>query len=113
VTFAPKLNRRLDLEERVVTPDGSGGFSTAWQKLGTLPAQLLARSGRERFIGGRVVSGTSFRITVRAAPFGAVSRPRPDQRFRDGARTYAILAVAESNKSDLYLECWAEEGKVE
>jgi len=113
VTFAPKLERRLDLEDRVVTPDGSGGFTTSWQTLGTLPAQLIARTGRERFIGGRVVSGTGFRITVRAAPDGAPSRPKPDQRFRDGDRIYAIQAVAENNKSDLYLDCWAEEGKLE
>ncbi len=92
------------------TPDGSGGFQLSWQKLGSLPAQVLSRSGRERLIGGRAVSSMAYRITVRAAPVGASSRPKPDQRFRDGARIYGIVAVSENNKSDLYLDCWAEEG---
>ncbi len=110
MTHPPHLDRRLDLEDRVTTPDGAGGFEISWVKLGVLPAQVVSRSGRERLIGGRSVSTTAFKITVRAAPFGSVSRPKPDQRFRDGARTYAILAVAENNRSDLYLDCWAEEG---
>lgn len=92
------------------TPDGSGGFELSWVKLGTLPAQVLSRSGRERLIGGREVSSMAHRIIVRAAPVGAASRPRPDQRFRDGTRIYGIAAVSENNKSQLYLDCWAEEG---
>lgn len=113
MSFTPKLDRRLDLEDRVETPDGSGGFTVSWAKLGTLPAQVSVRSGRERPIGERNVSSVSYRILVRAAPVGAAARPRPDQRFRDGARFYSIVAVAENNTSDLYLECWAEEGKGE
>jgi len=113
VSFSPKLDRRLDLEDRVETPDGSGGFDVSWTKLGSLPAEVISRTGRERFIGGKGVSSLAYRITVRAAPEGAASRPKPDQRFRDGGRIYSILAVAESNKSDLYLYCWAEEGKGE
>jgi len=48
---------------------------------------------------------------VRGAPVGAASRPRPDQRFREGDRVFAILAVSEFDATGRWLECWAEEGK--
>ena len=110
MSFQPTLNRRLDLEDRVVTPDGAGGFTVSWSKLGVLPATVRPRTGTERTIGGRTVSRTGFRITVRAAPVGAPSRPKPEQRFRDGTRVYDIRAVSENSESALYLDCWAEEG---
>ncbi len=110
MSFQPSLNRRLDLEDRVMIPDGAGGFAVSWSKLGTLPAMIRPRTGSERSIGERTVSRTGFRITVRAAPDGAPSRPKPEQRFRDGTRVYDIRAVAENSESALYLDCWAEEG---
>lgn len=109
----PKLNRRLDLEERITIPDGAGGFDVTWQKLGTHWAEVKARTGREKLIGERVVPTAAFKIRVRATPVGTPSRPMPEQRFTDGARIYAILAVTEANDSLQYLDCWAEEGKGE
>jgi len=107
---APRLNRTLTLQERQMTPDGQGGFDVAWVTLGHLPAAVDARSGRERFGGERVSSSISTRITVRAAPIGATSRPSPQQRFLEDTRIYAIRAVGEADVDGLYLECWAEEG---
>jgi hypothetical protein len=48
-------------------------------------------------------------IVVRAAPPEDGRRPRPDQRFRDGARIYRILAVREFGPEARYLTCIAEE----
>lgn len=50
-----------------------------------------------------------FRITVRAAPQGAPSRPTPLQRFRDGARLFAIEAVTEADPEGRFLVCFARE----
>jgi head-tail adaptor len=47
---------------------------------------------------------------VRAAPVGAASRPRADQRLREGDRVLDILTVAEHDGSGRYLEIQAEEG---
>lgn len=107
---APQLNRKLTLEERLSAPDGAGGFVETWSVLGTLWAQVEGRSGRE--VGQRPaasVSQTSLRITVRAAPFGSPSRPKPDQRFRDGARILRILAVSERDPNGAFLTCFAQE----
>lgn len=109
---APRLNRRLELQERQMTPDGQGGFDVSWVTLGSLPASIDARSGRERLAGERMTSRTGTKITVRAAPVGASSRPKPQQRFVEGARTYAIRAIAEADVDGLYLECWTEEGRI-
>ena len=107
---APLLNRALELQDRQLAPDGSGGFVVSWQSLGTLYADIVSRRGTERIIGGRMVPSVTYIITVRAAPKGAPSRPEPEQRFVDGARIFTILAVSEADRHGGYLECWAEEG---
>lgn len=106
---AVTLNRRLVLEEASRVGDGAGGFAQAWVPLGTVWAWLRAGSGRERIGGTLTVSAVPYRVTVRAAPFGAVSRPRPDQRFRDGDRIFRILAVADDDADRRYLTCHCTE----
>ncbi len=105
-----RLTRRLDLEERQNVPDGAGGFSVEWVRLGTLWAEVDARSGRENQVAGRDLPLTAYRIIVRAAPVGAPSRPKADQRLREGTRVFSILAVAEHDTGGRYLTCYAEEG---
>ena len=106
---APLLNRRLVLEDVVQTPDGSGGFSEDWVALGVLWGEVVAGSGRE--IAGEfvTVSSVPYRITVRGAPVGQQSRPKPDQRFRDGSRLFLIKAVTERDPKAHYLICFAIE----
>lgn len=105
----PVLNRKLSLEEPVRAPDGAGGFIQSWQALGTLWGEIKPRTGRERASGMATVSSIAFRITVRAAPDGAPSRPKPDQRFRDGSRIFRIVAVTEADLGAQYLTCFAQE----
>ncbi|WP_298358481.1 phage head closure protein [uncultured Litoreibacter sp.] len=99
------LNRRLMLEDATRVSDGAGGYVEAWQPLGELWAGLKAGSGRERIGGTATLSAVPYRITVRAAPFGAASRPRPDQRFREGTRIFRILAVADDDADRRFLTC--------
>lgn len=103
------LNRSLVLEAPVRLPDGAGGFTQSWQEQGTLWAEVSARTGRETSGGDASLSRTGYRITVRAAPFGAPSRPAPEQRFRDGARIFNILSVAERDGAGRFLTCIAQE----
>jgi len=107
--MSPVLNRALVLEERVETADGAGGASVSWQALGTLWGEIRLRTGNDVRVGPALAGQGRFRITVRAAPPGAASRPRPDQRFREGTRVYRILAVAELNEAGRFLACFAEE----
>jgi head-tail adaptor len=95
-----RLTRRLVLEERVDQADGAGGSRATW----------VARTGRETFIGGQPLPRVRYRIVTRSAPAGAPSRPRPDQRFREGVRVFNILSVAEHDPAGRYLLIEAEEG---
>ena len=103
------LNRQLVLESPQRASDGAGGFTQNWSVQGTLWAAVQGRSGRELSDGAAQVSNTSYRITVRAAPYGAASRPRPEQRFRDGERVFRIEAVADMDPAGRFLTCFAEE----
>jgi head-tail adaptor len=103
------LTRPLVLEAPARVGDGAGGFTEVWEVRGTLWAEVEARTGREGPGEGASVARAAFRITVRAAPQGAPSRPLAGQRLRDGARVFAILAVTESAAGPQYLTLWAEE----
>ncbi len=106
----PNLSRKLLLEERDRVADGAGGHTGSWIVKGTLWAEVRARGGREPVAAGREAPQVPVRIVVRGAPVGAASRPRADQRFRDGNRVYRILSVAEEDAYGRYLTCSALEG---
>lgn len=105
----PILSRRLILEEAQRLPDGAGGYVTSWQMRGALWAALGLTSGQERAGANFPLSAVTYRITIRAAPPGAPSRPRPDMRLREGARIFRILAVAEADSRGRHLICFARE----
>lgn len=106
---APNLNRKLLLEAPQNLPDGAGGFTLAWAALGSLWGEVLSGAGAEARGIEVVFASVPYRITVRAAPFGAASRPKADQRLRDGARIFTILAVSERDPDGQYLTCFARE----
>lgn len=81
------------LEAQGSVPDPAGGFSAGWTPLGTVWGELLPGSGRERGVDAVAASEASYRIIVRAAPHGAVSRPTPRHRFRRGSRIFRIRSV--------------------
>ena len=90
--------------------DGMGGQSIVWAQLGVLWAEMSPRTGRSEVVSDREVARQPWRIVVRASPVGAPSRPRAEQRFREGTRVFNILSVAEFDGDARYLICMAEEG---
>ena len=104
-----RLDRRLVLEEVERVPDGAGGFAEVWAEKGVLWGHVKAGAGRETAGDFVTLSTVPYRIIVRAAPVGAPSRPKPDQRFRDGARLFRILAVTEEEGAGTYLVCFSRE----
>ena len=105
----PHLNRQLILEEAMQTADGAGGFVTVWTALAPLWAEVKPGAGRDPLGEEVVLSAVSSKVTLRAAPMGDVRRPRPDQRFREGARVFQILAVTERDPGGRYLTCFCRE----
>lgn len=106
---APVLNRRLVLETHVRDEDAAGGFVDRWLPMGTLWAEVRAGAGREREGPGVPMGRVAYRVLVPAALPGALNRPRPDQRLREGTRVFRILAVAEHDVQGAYLCCHCEE----
>ncbi|MCA0927390.1 phage head closure protein [Ruegeria profundi] len=105
----PQLNRKLVLEAPVRTADGAGGYTETWQALGTVWAEITARSGSERQVAGVPISRVGYRIVVRGAPKETTMRPSPDQRFAEGSRRFVIRAVADRDPRGQYLTCFADE----
>jgi len=107
-----RLNRKLVLEAPQRVPDGAGGFEQSWVELGTIWAELRPRAGNERRLGSAIISQSSHLVIVRAAPFGAPSRPTAAQRFREGDRVFRILSVSESDAAGRYLVCASIEERI-
>jgi head-tail adaptor len=105
----PRLGRPLVLEARILVPDGMGAGTEIWQPLGRIWAEIIPAAGREEAGEFAARGRVAFRITVRAAPAGAPSRPLAGQRLRLGGRVFDILAVAERDPEGRYLVCHAEE----
>lgn len=105
----PHLSRRLVLEDPDRLPDGAGGHLEVWRPLGELWAEIRPGMGRERRQDFAVISAVHYRVIVRAAPPGAASRPRPEQRFREGSRLLRIHAVGDHDPAGRYLVCFAYE----
>lgn len=103
------LDRALVLEEAARVADGAGGFSLLWTALGTLWAEVKSGTGRDVAGEEITVSTVPYRVTVRGAAVGAPSRPKPAQRFRDGARIFTILAVTEADARGQFLTCFVRE----
>lgn len=101
----PAMIHEFALEASQFIPDGAGGFSEIWSELGKLWGELEAQGGREKALEEVGVSELSHRVTVRAAPVGAPSRPTPRQRLRLGGRLFRITAVHEADPAARYLTC--------
>lgn len=99
------LNRKLTLEALQRVADGAGGYDESWARLGTHWARLRSGKGRVRAVGAAALSQVPTEIVVRAAPPGSPARPAPEQRFRDGARCWRVLAVSELDPQGRYLRC--------
>ena len=107
--MTPNLNRSLVLEAPAQMADGAGGFAQTWTTVGTLWGEIAGGSGRDPAGVEVTMALVPYRITVRGAVVGSPRRPLPQQRFRDGARVYQILAVTERDPDALYLTCFARE----
>lgn len=110
--MAYRLNRQLVLQKPERLHDGAGGFVQGWTPLGTVWAQVIARTGRQSAGVAAPISRVGYKIIVRAAPANSPARPHPEQRFCEGSRVFRILAVAEDDQDGRYCICTAQEETV-
>lgn len=100
------LRHPLTLQEAVETPDGGGGFTTAWRNLPASPqvyAAIMPLSGQESLHFRKVAAETTHRIKLRYR--GDVTT---SMRMVDGDnKIYEILSVIDIDKSGAYLDILA------
>jgi head-tail adaptor len=108
----PVLNRRLVLEARRRDPDGAGGFVETWEALGVHWAEVSPRRGRAQASDALPEAVVPVDIVVRAMAPDRPGRPRPDHRFREGARVWRIDAVTEADPAARFLVCHARQEEV-
>ncbi|MXQ07641.1 head-tail adaptor protein [Alphaproteobacteria bacterium GH1-50] len=100
--------RRLILEAREGLPDGRGGRASVWVEKGVHWARLDPRGGGFPSSEDGPVSVTRYRAVMRAVPFGALSRPAPGDRFREGARAFHVRSVIDDEGGGT-MTCLVEE----
>lgn len=100
-----QLSRRLALEGAQRLDDGAGGYSESWTSLGSHWTEIVPLSGRNSEHPGGSLAQQRYRISLRATPPGSQSRPKPGQRFTDGARIFHIETVTEADEQGRYLAC--------
>lgn len=101
----PELRHLLTIQEPVRTPDGGGGFTTAWQDIATGPAVYAAIEplpGREELRQGQMTPVQSWRITLRYR-----ADITPALRLAEGATIYNITSVRDIDGRAAYLEILA------
>jgi len=99
-----RMRRRLVLEAPVVSPDGLGGATQAFEAVAALWGQVESISGTEAWRQGRPEQSQNYRITMRWR--GDVDAGR---RLRDGGRLFDIRSAADPDGARRQLVCLVEE----
>lgn len=87
-----KLRHRVTLLRETKTPDGSGGYTSTWQSIGELWAQMLVPKFSQQVIQGGVQSVEQVQARFRKH-HGAVVADRIEW---DNGRTYEVVAIDDS-----------------
>jgi SPP1 family predicted phage head-tail adaptor len=95
----------VSLQSKVLTPDGGGGYSEAWETYATVWAAFSFGSGRQSSEAGRSESRVPVRVTIRKR--GDVS---PNHHIFFRGRIFAIRAIEDEGPQALWITLVCEEG---
>lgn len=101
---AGRLRNRLVLEKPTTTADGAGGGATSWTAAASLFADIVPLAAGEAVQGAGIVDRTTHRIVVRHRGDVAAG-----DRFRLGARIFAVRGVHDPHEDGRWLVCLAAE----
>lgn len=106
--LASRLDRRITLQQAVETPDGGGGFTTAWNSVATVWAEVKPAGNTralERSGDGKLEETHSFIVTIRYR-----AGMTAGMRISYGGRLLNIRGVINPDEGRGSLELLAEEG---
>jgi SPP1 family predicted phage head-tail adaptor len=98
------LRFRLELQEETETPDGAGGFSTAWVSRRITWAEVKPLSAARIERAGNVLAERTHEIRIRRQ-----DGVRPGMRFVLAARRFRIETVRDPDETGRFLLCLAKE----
>jgi len=99
------LKHRVVLQEAILTPDGGGGFTSAWQNIATAPevyAAIVPLSGSEQLKYHQLESIVTHRVTIRHR-----QDVMPAMRILHGNTAYNIISAIDRGEPGTYLEMLA------
>ncbi len=102
---AGALRHRVTLQTVGETPDGGGGFTTAWTDVATVWAAIEPLRGRERLHAQQLENPVTHRVTIRYRA-GVTAK----MRLKFGPRILNIRAVVNPSERNRTLELLCEEG---
>lgn len=112
MNYSMMLNKRVVLQSLTETPDGAGGFSSSWQAVVTLWANVTPISGNSASMGGaesfrfmQLQNSQLMRITIRYREDVTAT-----MRVVMGSRVFNIRRVINKHEKNEILELIAEEG---
>jgi SPP1 family predicted phage head-tail adaptor len=99
-----RLRFRLELQEEIETPDGAGGFSTAWVLRRFTWAELMPLSAARIERAGNALAEITHEIRIRRQ-----DGVKPGIRFVLGMRRFRIETVRDPDETGRFLHCLAKE----
>ncbi len=110
---AGMLTERIEIERRVRTPDGHGGFTEDWDAVParTIPASLRPLSGAESFRAMRIAPTATYRLYIRfRADLSGNPFYTPADRVVFQGRYFDILSVFDVEMQHRWIEMLLNEG---
>lgn len=102
-----KMNRRLTLQDEILSPDGGGGFSSIWQNVPNNPSVFAAvtpLSFSEEIRFRQISAQATHRITLRFR-----EDIRHGMRLTEQGRVYHVVSLLPLDEKREYLVIIAEE----
>ena len=101
---AGRLKQRLVLEQRIKTPDLSGGVAITWNEVASVWALLEPIGAAMRHLAQQSAKTITHRITIRHR-----TDLESGWRFRKGTRIFSIITIRDPDETGRYLVCRTEE----
>ena len=92
------LNHRIDLMQKIETPDGEGGLVVSWSLVDSVWARIVLRNAQSSELGQQQQERVRHSITIRAH-----ASVQSGWRAISGTRTFEILNVIDPDESGRFL----------
>ena len=98
------LKKRIEIQAQQKTPDGMGGFTTAWVTLYTVDAAIWDATGNERNQANATTLIITHRIRIRYK-----QGLKASYRLKYGLRYFNIVSIVNPNEANKILDILAKE----